>query len=56
MQGKRASKEIKNYNKSNYGSGYKFQYNKGNGQCHGNKPLYQGQHQPVSTQAPIQTA
>ena len=43
-----------NYNKSNYGSGYKSQYNKGNGQYHANKSSYQGQHQPVSTQAPIQ--
>ena len=43
-----------NYNKSNYGSGYKSQYNKGNGQNYGNKPMYQGQHQPASNQAPIQ--
>ena len=43
-----------NYNKSNYGSGYKPQYNKGNGQNYGNKPTYQGQHQPASNQAPIQ--
>ena len=43
-----------NYSKPNYGSGYKSQYNKGNGQYHANKPSYQGQHQPVSTQAPMQ--
>ena len=43
-----------NYNKSNYGSGYKSQYNKGNGQNYGNKPAYQGQHQPASNQAPMQ--
>ena len=40
--------------KSNYGSGYKSQYNKGNGQNYGNKPMYQGQHQPALNQAPIQ--
>ena len=43
-----------NYNKTNYGSGYKSQYNKGNSQNYGNKPLYQGQHQPVSNQATMQ--
>ena len=43
-----------NYHKSNYGSGYKSQYNKGNGQNYGNKPVYQGQHQPASNQAPMQ--
>ena len=43
-----------NYNKSNYGSDYKSQYNKGNGQNYGNKPAYQGQHQPASNQAPMQ--
>ena len=43
-----------NYNKSNYGSGYKSQYNKGNGQNYGNKPAYQGQHQPAPNQAPMQ--
>ena len=52
--GQKSFQGNQNYNKSNYGSGYKSQYNKGNGQYHGNKPLYQGQHQPVSTQAPIQ--
>ena len=51
--GQKSFQGNQNYNKSNYGSGYKSQYNKGNGQYHGNKPLYQGQHQPVSTQAPI---
>ena len=43
-----------NYNKSNYGSGYKSQCNKGIGQNCGNKPAYQGQHQPASNQAPMQ--
>ena len=43
-----------NYNKPNYGSGYKSQYNKGNGQNYGNNPVYQGQHQPASNQAPMQ--
>ena len=52
--GQKSFQGNQNYNKSNYGSGYKSQYNKGNGQYHGNKPSYQGQHQPVSTQAPIQ--
>ena len=42
-----------NYNKTNYGSGYKSQY-KGNDQNYGNKPLYHGQHQPVSNQATMQ--
>ena len=35
-------------------SGYKSQYNKGNSQNYGNKPSYQGQHQPVSNQATMQ--
>ena len=43
-----------NYNKTNYGLGYKSQYNKGNSQKHGNKPSYQEQHQPVSNQATMQ--
>ena len=52
--GQKSFQGNQNYNKSNYGSGYKSQYNKGNGQYHGNKPSYQGQHQPVSNQAPLQ--
>ena len=48
--GQKSFQENQNCNNSNYGSGYKSQYNKGNGQYHGNKPSYQGQHQPVSTQ------
>ena len=43
-----------NYNKSGYGSGYKSQYNKGNNQGYGNKSPYQGQQQPVPSQAPVQ--
>ena len=43
-----------NYNKTNYGLGYKSLYNKGNSQNYGNKPLYQEQHQPVSNQATMQ--
>ena len=52
--GQKSFQGNQNYNKSNYGSGYKSQYNKGNCQYHGNKPLYQGQHQPLSNQAPMQ--
>ena len=43
-----------NYNKSGYGSGYKSQYNKVNNQGYGNKSPYQGQQQPVPSQAPVQ--
>ena len=43
-----------NYNKSNYGSGYKSQYNKGTGQNYDNKPVYQGQHQPATNQTAMQ--
>ena len=43
-----------NYNKSNYGSGYRSQYNKGNDQHYGIKPVYQGQHQPAPNQTPMQ--
>ena len=42
-----------NYNKPNYGSGYKSQYNKGNGENYGNKSSYQG-HQSAPNQAPMQ--
>ena len=52
--GQKSFQGNQNYNKSNYGSGYKSQYNKGNSQNYGNKPLYQGQHQPVSNQATMQ--
>ena len=52
--GQKSFQGNQNYNKSNYGLGYKSQYNKGNGQNYGNKPLYQGQHQPVSNQATMQ--
>ena len=41
-------------NKSGYGSGYKSQYNKGNNQGYGSKSPYQGQQQPVPSQAPVQ--
>ena len=37
---------------SGYGSGYKSQYNKGNNQYYGNKPLYQGHKQPGANQTP----
>ena len=33
---------------------YKSQYNKGNNQGYGNKSPYQGQQQPVPSQAPVQ--
>ena len=39
--GQKSFQGNQNYNKSICGSGYKSQYNKGNGQYHGNKPLYQ---------------
>ena len=52
--GQKSFQGNQNYNKTNYGSGYKSQYNKGNGQNNGNTHLYQGQHQPVSNQATMQ--
>ena len=52
--GQKSFQGNQNYNKTNYGLGYKSQYNKGNSQNYGNKPLYQGQHQPVSNQATMQ--
>ena len=52
--GQKSFQGNQNYNKTNYGLGYKSQYNKGNGQNYGNKPSYQGQHQPVSNQATMQ--
>ena len=42
--GQKSFQGNQNYNKSNYGSGYMSQYNKGYSQNYGNKPLYQGQH------------
>ena len=36
--GQKSFQGNQNYNKSNYGLGYKSQYNKGNSQTYGNKP------------------